>query len=72
MSDVDVLISNGTCYYEINNVSSDNVIPCGNAAFANYTCCQVGDFCLEANTCYNTDRKWTVYPQPLTALTNGV
>ncbi|ROW04692.1 hypothetical protein VMCG_04753 [Cytospora schulzeri] len=38
MDDINVLISNGTCYYGVGMESSDNVIPCGNAANDVYPC----------------------------------
>lgn len=59
MNDINVLISNGTCYYGVGMESSDNVIPCGNAANDVYPCCQAGDFCLEYNVCYNANYSTT-------------
>lgn len=58
MSAVNVLISNGTCFYEVGKQSSDNIIPCGNVANGHYACCEEGDFCLEASVCYNQNRKY--------------
>ncbi|KAK8060490.1 hypothetical protein PG996_010420 [Apiospora saccharicola] len=43
MSDLDLFISNGTCYYATNRKAADTFIPCGNAANAAYTCCLKGD-----------------------------
>lgn len=61
MNDIDMFISNGTCYYETGKESSKNVIPCGNAANDVYPCCQAGDFCLEYNVCYNENCKSIIW-----------
>lgn len=55
MDDIDVLISNGTCYYAVGMESSANVIPCGNAENDFYSCCLAGDFCLDSHFCYNSN-----------------
>lgn len=57
--DIDLLVSNGTCYWRINEKTPDNIIPCGNAENANYACCIQGDFCLESNVCYNANHTTT-------------
>lgn len=57
MTGIDVLISNGTCYYAAGNASSSNIIPCGNAAGGAYQCCEEGDYCLEYSICYNDNCK---------------
>lgn len=63
MADINLLISNGTCYYDEGKASSDNVIPCGNAANDVYSCCQAGDFCLDYSICYNDNRELPMYPR---------
>ncbi|KAL2260823.1 hypothetical protein VTK26DRAFT_5067 [Humicola hyalothermophila] len=60
MSDPDINISNGTCYYETGQQSADRFIPCGNSAFGHIHCCQEGDMCLENHACYN-DAHGTTY-----------
>ncbi|KAJ0119501.1 hypothetical protein J7T55_013703 [Diaporthe amygdali] len=55
MSAINVLISNGTCYYAAGRKASSNIIPCGNAANGAQQCCQEGDFCLEYNVCFNAN-----------------
>lgn len=57
MRDINVQISNGTCYYDSGRKSSANIMPCGNAAYSVYACCQQGDVCLDQSTCYYPDRK---------------
>ncbi|ROW03031.1 hypothetical protein VMCG_05830 [Cytospora schulzeri] len=59
MGGVNLLISNGTCFYAPGKQASDNMIPCGNAASGTYNCCEEGDFCLESNICYNTNHSTT-------------
>ncbi|KAJ4397774.1 hypothetical protein N0V93_002011 [Gnomoniopsis smithogilvyi] len=53
MNNIDLSISNGTCYYGAGEKSSKNIIPCGNAASGNYACCQATDYCLEYGACWN-------------------
>ncbi|KAK8052148.1 hypothetical protein PG993_003533 [Apiospora rasikravindrae] len=55
MSDLDLFISNGTCYFATNRKAADTFIPCGNAANAAYTCCLKGDVCLEGSVCFHPD-----------------
>ncbi|KAK6827702.1 hypothetical protein PG987_011043 [Apiospora arundinis] len=55
MSDLDLSISNGTCYFATNRKAADTFIPCGNAANAAYTCCLKGDVCLEGSVCFHPD-----------------
>ncbi|KAK8080725.1 hypothetical protein PG997_008543 [Apiospora hydei] len=55
MSDIDLVISNGTCYFATNRKAADTFIPCGNAANAAYTCCLKGDVCLEGSVCFHPD-----------------
>lgn len=59
MSAIDLLISNGTCFYAPGVKATDNIIPCGNSAGGAYQCCEEGDFCLEYNICYNTNHSTT-------------
>lgn len=58
MSAIDLLISNGTCFYAPGVKATDNIIPCGNSAGGAYQCCEEGDFCLEYNICYNANREY--------------
>ena len=53
--DEGLLISNGTCYFAINQEAADTFIPCGNAANAPYACCLKGDVCLESSVCFHPD-----------------
>ncbi|KAK8105372.1 hypothetical protein PG999_008731 [Apiospora kogelbergensis] len=55
MSDSDLFISNGTCYFATNRKAAETFIPCGNAANAAYTCCLKGDVCLEGSVCFHPD-----------------
>ncbi|KAK8119531.1 uncharacterized protein PG998_004157 [Apiospora kogelbergensis] len=55
MSDSDLFISNGTCYFATNRKAAETFIPCGNAANAAYTCCFKGDVCLEGSVCFHPD-----------------
>ncbi|KAL1875786.1 hypothetical protein Daus18300_002977 [Diaporthe australafricana] len=55
MSAINLLISNGTCYYAPGKKATSNVIPCGNAASGTQQCCQEGDYCLEYNVCFNAN-----------------
>jgi hypothetical protein len=59
MADPDPFISNGTCYWAANQVASDNFIPCGNWMLGHYHCCQVGDYCLAHNACFNGEHGTT-------------
>lgn len=61
MSSIDLYISNGTCYANVNVLSGKNFIPCGNAgAGLALQCCNVGDNCLSSNACYNIKCKSAV------------
>ncbi|KAI0020508.1 hypothetical protein F4780DRAFT_362587 [Xylariomycetidae sp. FL0641] len=62
MDDVNLHVSNGSCYWARNSPTADNFIPCGNAAghIVDYACCQAGDTCLSSNACYN-DKYGTTY-----------
>ncbi|KAH9903582.1 hypothetical protein F4778DRAFT_734733 [Xylariomycetidae sp. FL2044] len=56
MSDADLYISNGACYYGEGSIADTRFIPCGNAAVAGpQSCCFQGDFCLAQGTCYDND-----------------
>lgn len=51
-------VSNGTCYFGINNQTKGDFVPCGNIAFGDWPCCALGDSCLgfeSANACYDPD-----------------
>ncbi|KAI1081081.1 hypothetical protein F5B20DRAFT_536703 [Whalleya microplaca] len=60
MDDLDLNISNGTCYYNVNAKADDQYIPCGNAAGPGYDvqCCIAGDVCLSSNACFHA--KYTI------------
>ncbi|KAK6848998.1 hypothetical protein PG995_012831 [Apiospora arundinis] len=54
MADVNLFISNGTCYTSANIEAYEDYIPCGNAASGqHYQCCSRGDTCLASNACFN-------------------
>ncbi|KAI1303296.1 hypothetical protein F5Y03DRAFT_407289 [Xylaria venustula] len=54
MSDIDLDVSNGSCWSNVNVALEDDYIPCGNAADGNsYACCHYGDNCLSSNACYH-------------------
>lgn len=55
MADPDPSVSNGTCYFMARNFVLGVFIPCGNVAFGNIHCCQIGDHCLEEGACYNKE-----------------
>lgn len=56
MSDVDIFLSNGTCYYAPGQRADRAMIPCGNSHyFGPLTCCQQGDKCLASNACFNSE-----------------
>lgn len=59
MEDIDLNISNGTCYFAAGAQAADGFIPCGNAALEGYakSCCYVGDKCLSSQACFNTKCK---------------
>ncbi|KAI2469458.1 hypothetical protein F4781DRAFT_442645 [Annulohypoxylon bovei var. microspora] len=53
-SQVDIDISNGTCYYAVNTKAKTDYIPCGNvAAGVDWPCCVAGDICLGSAACYH-------------------
>ncbi|KAI0842709.1 hypothetical protein F5Y06DRAFT_133558 [Hypoxylon sp. FL0890] len=53
-SDVDLDISNGTCYYARGKKAKKDYIPCGNvAAGVNWQCCVAGDICLSSSACWS-------------------
>lgn len=54
MSDeINLFISNGTCYTRIDLEADEAMIPCGNDANDHVACCQAGDKCLESSVCFN-------------------
>lgn len=54
MSDNDLYISQGTCYFGPGQVSDRNFIPCGNAELSGpQSCCYVGDYCLAQTACWD-------------------
>ena len=52
MSDLNILVSNGTCYSKAGEKLDESFIPCGNTAFGYQTCCGAGDNCLADNACF--------------------
>ncbi|KAK7970296.1 hypothetical protein PG988_009369 [Apiospora saccharicola] len=54
MSDGDLYVSNGTCYFGRGQIADKHFIPCGNAVENGpQACCYEGDFCLSSNTCWD-------------------
>ncbi|KAG8169116.1 hypothetical protein KVR01_001865 [Diaporthe batatas] len=53
--DINLYVSNGTCYIGQNEQADKAMIPCGNAANEHAACCQAGDNCLESSVCFNID-----------------
>ncbi|KAK8019832.1 hypothetical protein PG990_004970 [Apiospora arundinis] len=54
MSDNDLYVSNGTCYFARGQIADRHFIPCGNAVVNGpQACCYEGDFCLSSNTCWD-------------------
>ncbi|KAI0601548.1 hypothetical protein F4775DRAFT_589326 [Biscogniauxia sp. FL1348] len=56
MGDYNPVLSNGTCWSNVNVRSLDDFIPCGNDAGRgqHFACCSHGDTCLSSNACYNS------------------
>lgn len=52
-NEIDLFISNGTCYSGVDQKADDDMIPCGNDANGHVACCQFTDNCLESSACYN-------------------
>lgn len=52
MSDLNILVSNGTCYTKAGEKLHESFIPCGNTAFGFQTCCGAGDNCMADNACF--------------------
>ncbi|KAI0505972.1 hypothetical protein F5B22DRAFT_489601 [Xylaria bambusicola] len=60
MSEGNLYISSGQCFYGEGQISDPRFIPCGNAAVAGtQACCFQGDFCLASNVCYDNDTSVT-------------
>ncbi|KAI0450257.1 hypothetical protein F5B21DRAFT_517554 [Xylaria acuta] len=54
MDDVNLNISNGLCWSNVNVALEEEYIPCGNVDSGNsYACCHYGDNCLSSNACYH-------------------
>ncbi|KAI1751764.1 hypothetical protein F4782DRAFT_531273 [Xylaria castorea] len=54
MEGVNLNISNGLCWSNVNVALEDEYIPCGNVDSGNsYACCHYGDNCLSSNACYH-------------------
>ncbi|OAA61994.1 hypothetical protein SPI_04853 [Niveomyces insectorum RCEF 264] len=51
MTDIDVNISNGSCYQYYESPLDPRFLPCGNALAGIQTCCYAGDACLEDAAC---------------------
>ena len=42
------------CYYQKDQIASDNWMPCYSSTFAKqYSCCRAGDKCLDGSACYS-------------------
>ncbi|KAI1502594.1 hypothetical protein F5X99DRAFT_426976 [Biscogniauxia marginata] len=56
MDDFNPVLSNGTCWSNVNVRAIDDFIPCGNDAGRgqHFACCNHGDNCLSSNACYNS------------------
>ncbi|KAI1641299.1 hypothetical protein F4809DRAFT_636591 [Biscogniauxia mediterranea] len=56
MGDFNPVLSNGTCWSNVNVRSVDDFIPCGNDAGRgqHFACCNHGDTCLSSNACYSS------------------
>ncbi|KAK0649967.1 hypothetical protein B0T16DRAFT_138743 [Cercophora newfieldiana] len=52
MGDINIFISNGTCYSAAGERLDGSFIPCGNVAAGHQTCCGAGDNCLADNSCW--------------------
>ncbi|CAJ2502521.1 Uu.00g099150.m01.CDS01 [Anthostomella pinea] len=60
MSDIDLDISNGSCWANVNVALPDQYIPCGNAADGrSHACCHVGDKCVSSGACYHANYRTT-------------
>lgn len=58
MSDHDLYISNGTCYFGTGQAADKRYLPCGNAALSGIqACCWLGDHCLASNACWDNSSK---------------
>ncbi|KAI0443742.1 hypothetical protein F4803DRAFT_297893 [Xylaria telfairii] len=54
MDEVNLNISYGRCWSNVNVALEEEYIPCGNADSGNsYACCHYGDNCLSSNACYH-------------------
>ncbi|KAI0479579.1 hypothetical protein F4859DRAFT_513084 [Xylaria cf. heliscus] len=54
MDGINLNISNGLCWSNVNVALEDEYIPCGNVDSGNsYACCHYGDNCLSSNACYH-------------------
>ncbi|KAL1878191.1 hypothetical protein Daus18300_002108 [Diaporthe australafricana] len=53
--DIDIFVSNGTCYSSAHLKADSAMIPCGNDANDHAACCQAGDNCLESSVCYSPE-----------------
>ncbi|KAI0202033.1 hypothetical protein F4808DRAFT_92814 [Astrocystis sublimbata] len=54
MGGVNLNISNGLCWSNVNVALEEEYIPCGNVESGNnYACCHYGDNCLSSNACYH-------------------
>lgn len=51
--EINLFVSNGTCYTGPYLEADEDMIPCGNDANDHAACCQAGDNCLESNVCFN-------------------
>lgn len=51
--EINLFVSNGTCYSGPYREADKQMLPCGNDANDHVACCQAGDNCLKSNVCFN-------------------
>ena len=49
----DAYFSAGTCYFQAESEADLSYLPCGNAAFGTFACCEAESYCLENNACWS-------------------
>ncbi|KAI1109286.1 hypothetical protein F5Y14DRAFT_39628 [Nemania sp. NC0429] len=60
MSNADLYLSFGDCFYGEGQISDSRFLPCGNSAVSGtQSCCFQGDFCLASSVCYDNDTSVT-------------
>ncbi|OTB06565.1 hypothetical protein M426DRAFT_112619 [Hypoxylon sp. CI-4A] len=54
MTENDIYLSKGTCFFGPGQVADENYIPCGNAELMGpQSCCYAGDYCLSSTACWD-------------------